>query len=111
MIVFVFHSPASVVTVRSDSVAFKYILRFSEQSENVTREDIKARPTSSSETLSTMDSPQSAPKSEENPLIDVRKEKCVGVGLGPILAPQPQMIAPKEALPAGANIRIPVIIS
>src|SRR5260370_31539344 len=107
MIVFVFHSPASVVTVRSDSVAFKYILRFSEQSENVTREYIKARPTSSSETLSTMDRPQSAPKSEENTLIDVRKEKYVGVGVGPILAQHPQISAPKEPLPPAAKIHIP----
>jgi len=39
------------------------------------------------------------------------KEKSIGTGLGPILAPQPQMVAPDEALPAGANIRIPKIIS
>jgi hypothetical protein len=44
-------------------------------------------------------------------LIDVRKEKCVGMGLGPILAPQPQMVSPNEALPARANIQIPIIVS
>jgi hypothetical protein len=44
-------------------------------------------------------------------LIDVRKEKCIGKGLGPILAPHPQMVTPDEALPARANIRIPKIIS
>ena len=44
-------------------------------------------------------------------MIDVRKEKCTGIGTGPILAPHPQMIAPNEALPARANIRIPIIIS
>jgi hypothetical protein len=33
------------------------------------------------------------------------------MGLGPILAPQPQMVTPNEALPTRANIRIPIIIS
>jgi hypothetical protein len=33
------------------------------------------------------------------------------MGLGPILAPHPKMVAPDEAFPARANIRIPVIIS
>jgi hypothetical protein len=44
-------------------------------------------------------------------LIDVRKEKCIGVSLGPILTPIPQMVTPDEALPARANIRIPIVIS
>jgi len=39
------------------------------------------------------------------------KEKCIGVSLGPILTPIPQMVTPDEALPARANIRIPIIIS
>jgi hypothetical protein len=43
--------------------------------------------------------------------IDVRKEKCIGVGFGPILAPPPQMVAPDKTLPASAKIRIPIIIS
>jgi hypothetical protein len=44
-------------------------------------------------------------------LIDVRKEKCIGVSLGPVLAPHPQMIASEKALPTRANIWIPVIVS
>ena len=54
---------------------------------------------------------QSAPKKQRDALIDVRKEKCIGMGAGPILVPHPQMIAPDEALPARANIRIPIIVS
>ena len=54
---------------------------------------------------------QSAPKKQRDALIDVRKEKCIGTGLLPILAPIPQMISPDEALPTCANIRIPIIIS
>ena len=43
--------------------------------------------------------------------MDVRKEKCTSVGLGPVLAPVPQMVAPQKALPAGADVRIPEILS
>jgi hypothetical protein len=43
--------------------------------------------------------------------MDVRKEKRVGMGLGPILAPHPEMIAPDQAFPARPNIRVPVIVS
>ena len=110
LIYIAFHSPASVVTVLGDSMAFKDILRF-RAVKNVTREDMKTRLTSSAETLPHTDRPESASKIGKNALIDVRKEKCIGTGLGPILAPQPQVVAPNEALPARANIRIPVIIS
>ena len=44
-------------------------------------------------------------------MIDVRKEKCISSGLGAVLAPHPQMVTTDEALPARANIRIPIIIS
>jgi hypothetical protein len=58
---------------------------------------------------------KSAPKKEakRETLIcsDVRKEKCIAGGLGPILAIQPQMIASENALPTRADIRIPIIVS
>jgi hypothetical protein len=70
------------------------------------------RLTSSAETLSTQtDQNQLRKSGKKKALIDVRKEQCIGVSLGPILAPQPQMVAPDEALPARANVRIPIIIS
>ena len=90
-------------------MAVKDILQFGPV-ENVTREDINARLTSSSETLPQY-RPESASEIGKNALNNVRKEKCIGVSRGPVLAPHPQMVAPNEALPARANIRIPVIIS
>ena len=50
-------------------------------------------------------------REEKKALIDVRKEKCICVCIGPVLAPQPQMVAPSKALPARPNIRIPKIVS
>jgi hypothetical protein len=67
--------------------------------------------TLSSETLAVRKYHTISAKRRRDALIDIRKEKCVGMGLGPVLAPQPQMVAPDEALPARANIRIPIIIS
>jgi hypothetical protein len=49
-------------------------------------------------------------KKRGDTLIDVRKEQRVGVGLGSVLAPVPEMITPDEALPAGADVRIPKIV-
>ena len=80
-----------------------------EQSENVTREIKRVPP------LPQKHCPHRPTKisfeNRKNALIDVRKEKCIGVSLRPVLAPQSQMVAPDEALPARANIRIPIIIS
>jgi hypothetical protein len=67
--------------------------------------------TFSSETLAVRKYHTISAKRRRDALIDIREEKCVGMGLGPILAPQPQMVAPDEALPARTNIRVPIIIS
>ena len=109
-----FHSPAKVVTVWGDSVAFTDILQVKKRSGatfKVTGEDIKTRLTSSWETLSTWTHPTISSKERRDTSIDVRKEKCIGGGLEPVLPPQPQMVTPDEALPAGADVGIPVIIS
>ena len=106
---FLFRSPASVVTIFGDSVAMRYVLQTS-QTDETNGNSIGL--TSSWETLShNRDRPKSASKIGGIALIDVRKEKCIGVSLGPVLAPPPQMVTPNEALPARANIRIPEIIS
>jgi hypothetical protein len=113
MIPFLFRSPASVVPIFGDSVAFRDVLQMRTQStdEKKGRATFNIGLTSSRETLSTPHNTQSAPKKQRDALINVRKEKCIGRGLGPILAPQPQMVTTDEALPARANIRIPIIIS
>jgi hypothetical protein len=60
---FVFHLPAFVVTVPGDSVAFKYTLQISDQSENVASEDMNVSHFFLRNTIHT-DRSQSAPKSE-----------------------------------------------
>jgi hypothetical protein len=105
-----FHSPANVVTVFGDSVVIKESL----QNSNQLKREAALRPsqlTFSSETLSTRRHNTISSKKRRSTLIDVRKEKCIGASVGPILAPQPQMVAADKALPAGADVRIPVIIS
>jgi hypothetical protein len=88
----------------------KNTLQISDQSENVANEDIKRVSPLPQKHYPRRQTTTSSEK-RRNPLIDVRKEKCIGVSLGAVLAPHPQMIAPEKAFPARANIRISIIIS